>query len=318
MLQLIPMWNNLIGGEILDIHKFQVLIDLAKTLNYTETAENLFTTQGNISKQILALEKGLGVTLFKRAHRKIELTAAGKLVLPYAQKILKDYTEMTVDLSDFQAVENLTLEIHTIPTMPSYQSFGLISQFLQDHPEVQIKLKEEESYNLLTSLKAGKCEIVFARTFGFDDSDLERIIMEDDKFVAVLPYSHPLAKQKQLDLSNLRTENFLILGPSTNLYEPVLKLCQQANFQPKITYQGTRVDLIMQMVQNNMGVSVMTEKTAKQFDNQTVAIVPLTANIANKLCFIRVKGQHSQANKLFWEYIQNESNGGQNDSRIIN
>ena len=80
----------------MDLNKFKVFVDLSKTLNYTETAENLFTTQGNISKQILALEKGLNVSLFKRAHRKIELTEQGKLILPYAQNILHDYEELTV------------------------------------------------------------------------------------------------------------------------------------------------------------------------------------------------------------------------------
>lgn len=318
MLQLIPMWNILEGCVVLDIHKFKVLVDLSRTLNYTDTAENLFTTQGNISKQILALEKDLGTKLFKRAHRRIELTSEGQLILPYAQRILKDYSEMTVKLAEFQASESSIIEMQTIPTMPSYQSFTLISQFLKAHPEIQIQLKEDESYNLLTSLKAGKCEIVFARTFDFNDNDLDRIIMEDDKFVAVLPYDHALAKSHELNLDELKNEKFLILGASTNLYEPVLQLCRKAGFQPKITYRGTRVDLIMQMVQNDMGVSVMTAKTAKQFANQSVTIVPLTSNINNKLCFIRVKGHHSQANDLFWNYVLNESNGGQNDSRIIN
>jgi len=303
-----------------DLNKFKVFVDLSKTLNYTETAENLFTTQGNISKQILALEKGLNVSLFKRAHRKIELTEQGKLILPYAQNILHDYEELTVKLDDYQAAQDMTIEMHTIPTMPSYQSFGLIGQFLSDHPEVQMQLKEEESYNLITSLKSGKCEVIFARTFKFDDSNLERIVMEDDKFVAVLPQRHVLAAQKKLDLADLKTEKFLILGNSTNLYLPVLELCQQAGFKPNVVYEGTRVDLIMQMVQNNMGVSVMTAKTAEQFANKAVAIVPLTANITNKLCFIRVKGQHSKANNLFWNYIQKQvgNDGGRDDSRIIN
>ena len=61
----------------MDIHKFEVFLDLAKTLSYTETAERLFTTQGNISKQILALEKELDTKLFERSHRTIKLTEAG-------------------------------------------------------------------------------------------------------------------------------------------------------------------------------------------------------------------------------------------------
>ena len=115
----------------MNLQKLKIFVDLSKTLNYTDTAENLFTTQGNISKQVMALEKELGVSLFKRAHRKIELTQQGEIVLPYAKKILLDYNELSNKLNDFQAAKNLTIEMHTIPTMPSYQSFTLITQFLQ-------------------------------------------------------------------------------------------------------------------------------------------------------------------------------------------
>jgi len=289
----------------MNLRKLQIFVDLSKTLNYTETAENFYTTQGNISKQILALEKEWQVTLFKRAHRKIEMTPQAKLILSDAQKVLADYDTLQVKLADYQAAQNSLIELHTIPTMPSYHSFTLITQFLQKFPKIQIQLKEEESYNLLTSLKSGKCEIVFARTFDFDDADLERIVMEADDFVAVLPKNHPYAQKKQLDLAVLKDERFLILGQATNLYTPVMELCQNAGFKPKIAYSGTRVDLIMQMVQNNMGVSLMMGKTARNFDSEKLSFVPLTSNIANKLCFIRVKGQHSPANEQFWQYIKN-------------
>jgi len=245
------------------------------------------------------------VTLFKRAHRKIEMTPQAKLILSDTQKILTDYDTLQIKLTDYQAAQNSLIELHTIPTMPSYHSFTLITQFLQKFPKIQIQLKEEESYNLLTSLKSGKCEIVFARTFDFDDADLERIVMEADDFVAVLPKNHPYAQKKQLDLAVLKDERFLILGQATNLYTPVMELCQNAGFKPKIAYSGTRVDLIMQMVQNNMGVSLMMGKTARNFDSEKLSFVPLTSNIANKLCFIRVKGQHSPANEQFWQYIKN-------------
>ncbi|MFH5811704.1 LysR family transcriptional regulator [Companilactobacillus sp. FL22-1] len=292
-------------GKTLDIRKFAVFVDLAKTLNYTETAENLYTTQGNISKQILALEKGLGVTLFKRAHRTIELTPAGRLILPNAKQILGDFDKLTVKLNDFQANQRQTLKIHTIPTMPSYRSFNYISQFLKDYPGIQVQLQEEESYHLIPSLRAGECEIIFARTFEFNHSDLERIVMEDDYFVAVLPQDYPIAVEK-LDLAALKSERFLILGEATNLYEPVKQLCEKAGFNPQIVYQGTRVDLIMQMIQNNMGISVMTAKMARPFAEK-VKIVPLLTNITNKLSFIRLKGQHSQASEFFWDYIQTKT-----------
>ncbi len=295
---------------VMDLHKLKIFVDLSKTLNYTDTAENLFTTQGNISKQVIALEKELGVSLFKRAHRKIELTPQGEITLPYAVKIISEYTDLQNSLNEFQAAKNLTIEMHTIPTMPSYESFSLITKFLQKHPEVHMQLQEEESYNLVTSLKAGKCELIFARTFDFDDPDLERIVMEADDFVAVLPKQHPLANEKNLNLAQLKNDRFMILGPSTNLYQPVIKLCQKAGFKPKITYEGTRVDLIMQMVQNNLGVSLMMKKTAENFDSSDFVMVPLTENIKNNLSFIRVRGQHSSANEMFWRYVQKNLDWG--------
>ncbi len=295
---------------VMDLHKLKIFVDLSKTLNYTDTAENLFTTQGNISKQVIALEKELGVSLFKRAHRKIELTPQGEITLPYAVKIISEYTDLQNSLNEFQAAKNLTIEMHTIPTMPSYESFSLITKFLQKHPEVHMQLQEEESYNLVTSLKAGKCELIFARTFDFDDPDLERIVMEADDFVAVLPKQHPLANEKKLNLAQLKNDRFMILGPSTNLYQPVIKLCQKAGFKPKITYEGTRVDLIMQMVQNNLGVSLMMKKTAENFDSSNFVMVPLTENIKNNLSFIRVRGQHSSANEMFWRYVQKNLDWG--------
>ena len=61
----------------MNFQKFQVFLSLCETLNYTETAEQLYTTQGSISKQIIALEKELGVILFNRKHRQISLTEEG-------------------------------------------------------------------------------------------------------------------------------------------------------------------------------------------------------------------------------------------------
>lgn len=288
----------------MNIHRLEIFVDLSKTLNYTETAENLYTTQGNISKQILSLEKELSVSLFKREHRTIALSPEGKLILPYAKKIIQDNLELQHTLADYEDAKNLTIEMYTIPTMPNYSSFKYITKFLKQHPEVHMQLKEEESNNLFTALKSNKCEIIFARTFSFDDKELERIVMEDDNFVAVLPKHHKLAKEKKLDLAQLKNDNFLILGQTTNLYQPVLELCASAGFKPKIAYECSRVDLIMQMVANNMGISLMMAKTAKGFQNKNLVLVPLKNNIDNKLSFFRKKGKHSEANEMFWKFVK--------------
>lgn len=291
----------------MEIHKFEIFLSLASTLNYSETAVKMYTTQSNISKQILALEKDLGVSLFVRAHRKINLTPAENILIPYARKLLHDYEAMQIKLEDYKDEQNLTLQLRTIPTMPNYLSFTYVSEFFQKHPEVHLILKEEESNRLLTSLRQDQCDLIFARTFNFVEDGFERIVTERDKFVAVLPSSHPLAKEKQLDIKQLSTERFLLLGPTTKLLKPVIELCRRAGFEPNITYQGTRVDLLMGMVEKGMGISIVMKKIANSFDSKKLVEVPLVNTIDNQLSFIRKIGAHSHASNIFWDFLKTKT-----------
>jgi Transcriptional regulator len=157
-----------------NIQRLRIFIDLAKTLNYTETAENLYTTQGNISKHILALEKELSVSLFNRSHRKISLTREGEITLEYAKKIISESNELQSKLLAYQDEKNSNIQMYTIPTMPNYKSFALISEFLKSYPQIHIQLREEESQNLFTALNSRQCEMIFARTFTELDDNLEK------------------------------------------------------------------------------------------------------------------------------------------------
>ena len=132
----------------MDIHKFEVFLDLAETMNFTKTADRQFTTQGNISKQILSLETELDVKLFERAHRKIELTEAGSLLLPYVKNVVEQYHAMQEVLETYTKDNNLSLNILTIPTMINYKGFSKITEFLKRHPEFTVQLKEVESVEL--------------------------------------------------------------------------------------------------------------------------------------------------------------------------
>ena len=74
----------------MEINKLRAFVDLAKTLNFSETAENLYTSQSTISKQIKSLEKELGQELFERNNKNVALSEYGKLILPNAEKIVLD------------------------------------------------------------------------------------------------------------------------------------------------------------------------------------------------------------------------------------
>lgn len=243
----------------MDQQKLQLFLDLTETLNYTETAERNYMTQGNVSKKINALERELNVQLFDRSNRQIQLTEEGELLLPDIRRIASDYQALTDTLSEYREKKERVLTVHTIPTMPNYLGFDLLTDFLKQHPEIHLNLKESEAM-ALGDFEIEKNSIYFSRSLS--EREGERFVTtETDRFVAVLPKNHSLASSKRIPLTALAAEKFLILGHMDNPYYSVKELCHEAGFEPKITYQGTRIDLILRMIEEGLGVSLIMEKS---------------------------------------------------------
>lgn len=142
------------------------------------------------------------------------------------------------------------------------------------------------------------------RIFDEPSKNIERLPTEKDSFVVVLPKSHPFANREKIDLKELKDEDFLVLGPSTNFYQPVLDLCEEAGFEPKISYKGSRIDLIINMVANDMGISIVMGKTVQNLLKENTVIVPITPTKESYLAFIRKTGEHTLASDKFWEYVK--------------
>ena len=290
----------------MDIHKLESFIDLTKTLSYTQTASRQFSTQSSISKQIQALEKELNVTLFDRAHRKISLTKQGELILPHAMNMVAEYHRLERALQEYQSQEELSLSILTIPTMANYRGFSLITQFLKEHPEVKLRLKEGEGNLLLPFLEDRHNHLIFMRTFTLDLPDYDLSVTEEDSFVAVVAKSHPFANRKKLALAELKDEKFVILEKETMLYQPTLDLCKKAGFKPTILFKSSRIDLLLNMVANELGVTILMEKTIERNWTDSVSVIPITPTEVSYLAFIRKKTVQPEALRLFWDYLKEQ------------
>lgn len=287
----------------MNIHKLKIFIDLTETLNYTETAERCFTTQGNVSKQMMALEKEMGGKLFERAHRAITLTNFGQLALPYAKEIVAKYHEMQQILDAQQAKEALSLTFLTIPTLSNYRGFALLTDFIKLHPEITSHFTEGEGNQLFPFLKEAPNHLIFARTFQKNDPAFDLFFVEEDCFVAVVPKDHPLASQKELRLRDLKTERFVAMEEDTLLYSPMEALCKEAGFTPNIVFQSARIDLLLNMVEQNLGVAILMEKSIDPTWKKRIEVIAMNPTKKSYLSFIRNQEQKNKASQIFWDYL---------------
>ena len=288
------------------IDRLKYFLDLTKTFNYTETAEHFFTTQSNISKQIIALEKELNTLLFSRKNRVIQLTEGGKTLIPYAERILSDYSELQNALLPFNKdhLEQQLLKIAAIPVMVNYNIPGLIMEFHHKHPHIALDIKETESINILSELNQGLCDLAYMRLFDLNMHKYEKMTIEEDYFAAILPANHPLAKREMLQLTQLKDEVFLQLDKNTQLFNLFNTLCEKEHFEPHIGYTGTHIYTILDFVSKGIGISIMMKNAVKSFSHPGIVIVPLNVTLKSELAFVRLKNaKHSPASNYFWRFL---------------
>lgn len=284
----------------MEINKLRTFVDLAKTLSFSETAENLYISQSTISKQIKGLEKELGQKLFERNNKNVTLSDYGKLILPNAKKIVLLSDWISKETSEFKNNSG-QIRLGIIPTFANYDIFKQTMNYQKLRPDINLALQEIETNQLVNTLKQKQVDVAFIRTLMPEKLDFEKIIIAQESFTVCLNREHTLANRRKIELADLKDENFIMLAKNSLLYEPVINLCQKAGFEPKISFVSDRMSSIFQMVKSNQGVAILMYPQTK---NSELSFVSLEPTSTNTLLFIRNKENHSKIENDFWNYLK--------------
>ena len=287
----------------MDIQQIQYFLEVVRSGNFSVAAENLYTTQSSVSKNIKSLEKELNIQLFDRSKRQIQLTEAGKLVLKDANAIVQNYENLLHTVSTYQLRKKATLTIASIPVMAQYDITGLLADFQNLHPEIKLQIEETETTHLAARLKNRECDFIFTRQ-EYLDTSCQSLTFYNDHLAAVVPPKHPLSKKKQVSVSELRNENLLLLSKSTLHYDKITEICRQRGFEPRVIYTGTHMDNILDLVSKNHGISLLMQHAVEYLHHPGVVIIPLKEEFTSAIALAcNDYRQLSPAGKLFWNYV---------------
>lgn len=285
----------------MEINKLKTFVDLAKTLSFSETAENLYTSQSTISKQIKSLEKELGQPLFIRTNKKVELSDFGKAILENAAKIVELEQAISNQAQKFAVQNKNQIHIGVIPTFSNYEIFQKTMDYQKLHPKLSIVLHELETNVLVQKLMQNKIDIAFTRSMNIHELGFNQIPIAQEKFKVCLYKGHSLAKEKIIHLQDLKSEKFIMLAKNSLLYQPVIDLCHEAGFEPNVSFVGDRMSSILRMVNNQQGISILMHPKVA---DHSVIFKELTPTKTSDLLFIKKKDNNSKLVLDFWQYLQ--------------
>ena len=243
----------------MNLKQLEYFSAVAEAKSISLAARNLHVAQPPISRQLALLEDELGVCLFLRTNKGVELTEAGRSLYRQSQNLFQDMRMIVDSVRDINAGMRGLLKIGMI-----YSNISIALQYLKEfraqYPQVELYVRLGSPGDLLEDLNKGDLHLLFLRRSSERGSGLhERILGEDLLELVMIRELDPAQDQASVPLEALKGVPMCLLR-SDDLWgysNYLIKECQRQGFTPNTTFRCYDTPMAMQLVQAGFGVSYL-------------------------------------------------------------
>jgi DNA-binding transcriptional LysR family regulator len=261
----------------MQIHQLRYFISVAEHLNFTEAAKQLFVAQSAVSQQIANLETKIGVQLFLRNKRSVQLTNAGTVFLKEAIEIVQKMEGAVEKARKAEAGFIGSLQIGFLAAPVRRFLPHLIKSFNGTYPHVEIQLHHFNLGQLNEKLKHNELDVVFAISLGFQDiKDLESKTLFSSSSCVYLHREHPLAGKSSIHLADLALESYVMRDreEAPQWYDYALTLCAKSGFFPNIVSHAERIETVLMFVDAGIGITILPNYL-EMYASPSIRIIPI-------------------------------------------
>ncbi|WP_353144045.1 LysR family transcriptional regulator [Acinetobacter pragensis] len=257
------------------LKQLKAFLALARTLNYANAAEELYLSQSALSISIKTLEEELGGKLFKRNTRRVEITAEGLSLIPYAKKLLANWEDMEKDVKQRFKLNRGTLNIASMPFATHAVLPAVIYEFSQRHPNISFSIHDVPNEKIIEKVQEGIFEIGICFQPKFCDQLVFHSLFQED-FIGIVPKDHPLAHQQQTTWQQLCSSPFITLQNPSIIRHVVEKKCLENNAVLDLKVECHQISSLSHFVAYGMGVSAIPRQFQKCIDLKQVAVIEIS------------------------------------------
>lgn len=261
--------------NLAQIHYF---IAVAKHLNFTRAAQSLYVSQPSLSKQIAILEEKMGIQLFIRNKRKVELTEAGKVLYEELEGIVHQIDQAISKAKSVEHQESGSLTIGCLEALDTsnflYDSAHYFKQF---YPNINVIFERQPFKILREKLLNDSMDMIITLAYEIEDMKLEsRVIFETGNCIW-LPTDHPKAHMENLTLCDFKDEKFVQISrnETPNGFMNMITLCQKHGFMPNVVKELPNAESMMMCVESGLGISLL-DMSIQVGNKKHLKMIPLS------------------------------------------
>ena len=292
----------------MELRQLRYFTVLAAELSFTRAAHKLHVSQPPLSYQIASFEADLGMRLFNRSSRSVELSEAGKVLLPHALAVLERLEEARAQLQRVAQGMEGRVKVglagsHFLGPFPQF-----IKLFRERRPGVEVVLHEMTPAVHVQALRDGRLDLSLARG-ALTDGQLAADLLWRDPLVAVVPLGHRLARRARLLLAELKDEEFVFLRLDSSAFAlRLFDACVGSGFAPRIVQQVVEIPAVLNLVAAGLGVSLVPASLAR-LRQDAVAVCRLgpklpAGGVSGDVYLLRRSGEQSPAVREFTEALR--------------
>lgn len=257
--------------------KFITLLTVSELKNYTLAAKKLNLTQPAVSQHIRQLENELNIRIFNRVGSDLKITPEGSILIKYARRITSLYKELETKLSD-EKKHARTLTIGITHTAESNIVAEVLAEFCSRNKGTKIKIISDSIKNLYDKLST--YEIDMAVVEGkVTEKKYSSVLLDTDSLVAVMSANNPLAKNKIVNVNDLKREKMILRSKQSGTRSLFVSQLGNMNIsidEFNVILEIDNIATIKDLVQKGAGVSVLPKSVCfSEMKNHSLAILPI-------------------------------------------
>lgn len=298
---------------MIDVTKLETFIRAAECLSFSEAARQLNLTQPTVSYHVKALEQELNVTLFERSGSRLMLTEAGRQLLPWAHKLIRQSIELQEMMTSLQDKIVGHLRIACSTTSGKYILPQLAARFHNRYPWVQVTILSCTQEHIVPRLLEEDANLGVLSREAFEIS-LESQEFFTDHIIFIVPADHPWTKKSLIEPADLVGAPLIIREPTSGTRRVTLTELGKHDIHLEdlnIFLEVGNAEAIVETVAAGFGVSFVSRLAASYaLEMKRVVQIPLVGlDLQRKIYMVRRAMEvPNRAQEVFWGFVHDPSN----------
>lgn len=292
---------------MMTIAKLEHFQAVCRFQSVTKAAQYLHISQPSVTASIRDLEAEFHVNLFRHEGKRLILTTEGKFLLEHAEQLLKEYTQLSKQMSDLGKNKNL-FRLGVPPMAGTIFLPGLYRDFHDKYPEIRLSITECGSLQAVKLLEKGKLDLAMASLSTPPDVRFQTLLLGKSRVMLCVSPEHRLAKEETISFSMLKEEPLVFFQEDSAPERTIERVFKREGITPNVLLYTSQLSMIKQFIMDGTAAAFLMEELVEE--DKDIISIPLEREIYFDVVLMWKRDQYLYSDvSCFLEFAKNRLEG---------